>query len=455
MENMEKKIRIMLLSAGVILFIVLAPLLILYTQGIKIDFQRWKLVKTGGFFIQVSGPLGSNILLEGKNRATTSFFSNSVFIKNLLPKKYKLAVKKENYFTWQKELPVFEGTVTEVKNIILFKTNPEFTILDGAVDNFAFSEDNNWLFLKKIDKGILKLEIWNLASNGKKEISIQKATNEQALDLLLEQWDQTNERILLRKNGTKNSELLVINYELFPEIQTSTIAVAKETLKAGFHPYSKEKILVLAQGKLWQQNWQSPFQKEILIDEAVWFTAKKNELFCLTKSGKILKITNDNKKEILSQDSRLNLGGGTNFEIEHFQKKTLIRYQNELYELANDGKMRKIRTAQGFVLSPNGSEIGIWADQEIWLLKSEQEELKTNFLSRFWKTPNSVLWLNENYLVFNAGDEIKITETDTRDNLNTFLLKTFKEPKIFFNRSDKKLYILSQGIFYISEKLLP
>jgi len=34
-------------------------------------------------------------------------------------------------------------------------------------------------------------------------------------------------------------------------------------------------------------------------------------------------------------------------------------------------------------------------------------------------------------------------------------LAEFKEPKIFFNRVDKKLYVLTENNLFVSRKLLP
>jgi predicted type IV restriction endonuclease len=77
------------------------------------------------------------------------------------------------------------------------------------------------------------------------------------------------------------------------------------------------------------------------------------------------------------------------------------------------------------------------------------------FLSRFFTSPDYLFWFSPYYLIFNVGDEIKITETDTRDYLNIVTLKKFKNPKINFNDSLKKLYILSEGNLFVSEKLIP
>ncbi|HEY0090170.1 MAG TPA: hypothetical protein VGB37_15085, partial [Candidatus Lokiarchaeia archaeon] len=112
---------------------------------------------------------------------------------------------------------------------------------------------------------------------------------------------------------------------------------------------------------------------------------------------------------------------------------------------------------------------------EIWILflkdKLDQPTKKTGekiFLTRVSEKINDVFWLNSDYLIFDSGNKLKIAEIDDRDRINIYDLSEFKEPpqgaasavptgqaKIFFNKSDKKLYVLTQDNLYVSEKLIP
>ena len=101
-------------------------------------------------------------------------------------------------------------------------------------------------------------------------------------------------------------------------------------------------------------------------------------------------------------------------------------------------------------------------DYEIWVLflehQYEQPQKGTNeklFITRFSEKIDEVFWYTNHYLIFNTGDKIKVAEIDDRDRINIVELVEFKEPEIFWNQKDKKLYILIGGTLFSSEKIAP
>lgn len=101
-------------------------------------------------------------------------------------------------------------------------------------------------------------------------------------------------------------------------------------------------------------------------------------------------------------------------------------------------------------------------DYEIWILflkeQFEQPQRKAGekvFLTRFSEKIDRVFWLNNDYLIFNVGNKIKVAEIDDRNRINLIDLAEFQNPKLIWDEKDKKLYVLSEGRLYISEKLLP
>ena len=132
---MTKRTRTILFLICLFLFLLIAPLAIFYSQGYRFDFDSKKITQTGGLFLKVF-PKSAEIYLDGKLKKKTDFFFGSILIENLLPKKYKIEIKKEGYFTWEKNLEIREKEVTEAKNVILFPENSNFTILTKGVKKF-------------------------------------------------------------------------------------------------------------------------------------------------------------------------------------------------------------------------------------------------------------------------------------------------------------------------------
>ena len=123
---MTKKTRTILFFTFAALFVLAAPTVLFYSQGYRFDFEAKKIVQTGGLYLKVA-PRSAQVYLNGTLKGTTSLFTNSVLIENLLPKTYSVEIKKDGYYSWQKTLTVEERRVTEAKNITLIPQNINFT----------------------------------------------------------------------------------------------------------------------------------------------------------------------------------------------------------------------------------------------------------------------------------------------------------------------------------------
>lgn len=122
---MHKKTRTALFITLILLFAVVTPSVILYSQGYRFDFETKQVVQTGGFYFRAL-PKSADVYLNGKFKAKTSIFTGSTLIENILPKTYSVEIKKTGYHTWQKNLEVKEKQVADAKNVVLFPENPDF-----------------------------------------------------------------------------------------------------------------------------------------------------------------------------------------------------------------------------------------------------------------------------------------------------------------------------------------
>lgn len=137
---MTKRSRTILFLTCVILFLITAPVLTLYSQGFRFDFKEKRLVQIGGISIQAS-PKQVEIYINGKLKGKTDFFFGTSLLENLLPQKYAVELKKTGYFPWKKNLPVQEGLVTEIRNVYLFPENPGFVSLNST-DTLKFFQES-------------------------------------------------------------------------------------------------------------------------------------------------------------------------------------------------------------------------------------------------------------------------------------------------------------------------
>jgi len=135
---MTKKIRNILFLSCLFLFIIFAPLIILYSQGYRFDFDPpaggKRIVQTGG--LAVITPLKSvEVYLDGKLAGKSgSLFSDTFFVGELLPKKYKVEMRKQGFHSWEKNLEVREKEVTKIRNVILFPEEITFPALGNNAE---------------------------------------------------------------------------------------------------------------------------------------------------------------------------------------------------------------------------------------------------------------------------------------------------------------------------------
>ncbi len=108
-------------------------------------------------------------------------------------------------------------------------------------------------------------------------------------------------------------------------------------------------------------------------------------------------------------------------------------------------------------VSPDNKNVIFYNDNSIYVSLLPLLSSSKNIL--LYKSSEKIancLWLNNDYIIFTAGNEIIISEIDYRGNINTVTLDPdVKSPEIYFNRQDGKIYILTGNILLSSERILP
>lgn len=136
---MQKNTRLAILLICIVLFFTITPWLVLYSLGYQIDFKNQKIMATGGVYVRAD-PSGFDVLVDSTTSQKSGFFSNSVFIQNLLPQIHSVMVHKDGYIDYQKNIKVDENEVTKIENITLLKNNITFSKTDIALAKNIFTK---------------------------------------------------------------------------------------------------------------------------------------------------------------------------------------------------------------------------------------------------------------------------------------------------------------------------
>jgi len=112
-----------------VLFLLLAPALVVYAYGWRLDLKTFRPVKIGGVFLR---NLPSDALIKIDNKSAERQARQTLtgtLINNLLPGEYQIEVNKEGYLPWRKTVAVAPAAVTESLPIILIPEKPSETSL--------------------------------------------------------------------------------------------------------------------------------------------------------------------------------------------------------------------------------------------------------------------------------------------------------------------------------------
>jgi len=148
---MTQKARLIILLVCVVCFLAIAPVLIGYSMGYRFDFEKIKITATGGIYVKAY-PSPDQVVIDSKITQKPGVFSSSVFVQSLLPKLHAVLVQKADYYDYFKTIPVQEKEVAKLENIILFKKNINFQIVDGAAASTqGFGEPKEKYIIKNND----------------------------------------------------------------------------------------------------------------------------------------------------------------------------------------------------------------------------------------------------------------------------------------------------------------
>jgi len=115
-------------------------------------------------------------------------------------------------------------------------------------------------------------------------------------------------------------------------------------------------------------------------------------------------------------------------------------------------------------ISPDRAKILFNNDYEILFAYLNSPDSEKIFLNRFSEKIGDLFWLNNDYVIFTLAGKIKISEIDNKNEINIIELPDkilidnetidIKNPKIYFNQQDKKLYVITGDISLVSEQLI-
>ena len=445
-----------------VLFFITAPSVVLYSQGYRLDFDQMKVIKTGAFYAKVL-PKGAEIFIAQEFAKKTDFFFGSIFIENLLPKKYAIEIKKPGYQSWKKDLEIQQAQVSEAKNIILVPNNLNLELLEKDINQFFASPNSGKIiYEKKIIIG--EQETWglklfdperNITSHiiNKAQIYDPGSSNDSGLLEILDIiWSFDQSKIILKTGNENKINYFFLDLSKNP-ILPKALAFLEQVKNISWHPNKPGKIFFQNNLTLFQVDIQENIPMSFL-ENIIAYKTSKNSIFWLGLDGFLYQTDLSGQSEkvsLLPIEIKENAVYeiyvvGSNVFLK--ENETLLAFDNNLKTFKEIGKKIKF-----LKISQDSQKICLANDFEAWVLFLEKQNQNKLFLTRFSKNIEQVFWWTNHYLIFGVDSKIKILEIDDRDAIQIWDLGITNASKIYFNQKNKRLYILNNNNLFVSEIL--
>lgn len=129
--------------------------LVFYSQGFKINWKNFKVIKTG-MVLLYTDPEPDQIIINGKDWGNAKKFSHT-----LDPGYYDITIKKDKYQDWQRTVYIAPEQLYALKDITLFYSNPKVSELSDQSKIDYLNAPNSYLAENyKNDLSYNKSEIW-------------------------------------------------------------------------------------------------------------------------------------------------------------------------------------------------------------------------------------------------------------------------------------------------------
>ena len=471
---MPEKLRKLIIGSGVLAFLILTPLIILYSYGYRYSPISRRFTQTGNLHLN-SAPPGADVIINGRTindhwyqrllfykkalGLTKIESSTPTLISHLIPNIYNVSVNKSGYQNWQKKLEVKAGQTTFSKKINLFL---EQSILEKTeIPNNTASEFNHrqtkiivsektykeiylidGLNLKSSVRPLMKNNLAGEVKNNLSEDGAKISIVDQFGNIMIVNLDNPNKDFIkipnisfVRRNRWTNNGLnlyfdnkkIVYDYDL-----------NQRSLKILFNPQ-------------WIGFKNSEINDWLIDNNFIYLIAKNQKGVNFYQIKKESGWTNYKTDDIIK---KINLPDGK-YQLENiFLTDGFISIKDKLdnyyfinieigqtQELTNKYFCRKIIKYNETAICFNDWEIIALAVEK----ENDQKIIKNEIVLRESNLIKDVAWYDNDYIIYANSDRLIALELDNRDYYyRTEIIKGVSIEEILGVDQNKNLYFMER-----------
>ncbi|MFA4871862.1 MAG: PEGA domain-containing protein [Patescibacteria group bacterium] len=434
----------------IIIFLILAPLIVLYAQGYRFNLKRGKIQKTG-ILIVSSAPRAAAIYLNGK---LVEKKDTPARIERLLPGDYEIKLTKNGYHDWNKKLPIYDNGTTFAEKIILWKNTLPIPLAAQNIVDWQLSPDGKKIiFINNREE----INLLNLENDEIRQIKKLDGDNE----LKIIAWSNSSRKIIIE---AKNNQPPLRKFYVF-EVEKSDSEPA--VLNANILPAIEQNL---------KWDWQSDNTIYSLNSQGLWqmdlFRKKYKLLLRATSTQDFLIAGNEaylyKNKSIYRQPlgdylSAENASAALNINLGKIASPVLIAENircddcsfinksadklflfgsssQNLFIVDPQNKNSIIKTSAKDISWLNKNIALFYNDWEIWIYDLNKKE--PELITRLGQPITKVVWHPEGkHIIFATSENISVIELDNRELRNAVTLTAIKDIKnLEVNGNGRDLY---------------
>lgn len=432
-------------------FLIMAPVLIFYASGYRLDLNRGKILKTGTLMLESKDFKDANLYIDGQ--LYEEEFDEKIFIYNLLPGQYDIKLEKEGYHPWQKKISINSSLTTFEKSITVFKKEDAQLIIEDNIIDFYLSPDNEKIIYIIETESFWEFYYFNITKQ-ETELLYRIPLQEKPIDL---SWSASSKKILLKYQ----EQNLVFNINNLEKVQDINKILPNQPVNINWDQKNDNAVYAVIS----QEN-TSFIKIDLLLEntEMIHSTEKEINPNFFVEANDIFYILDESNKNVLykyntnfktlKKITELNKSQNYNFIPSTNNYLTVIDNDiNQLFlikkvvnglefDLSSDEHVMEF-SAKNAAWDEKENRIVIYDDFEI--IEYNEEGQYENFINRYgqeilkaqWypKSNNIIILFNNRIEIIDLGAEQdgarNITKITEFDSIKNFYLDKNSE-KIFF-----------------------
>lgn len=402
----------MLLFSSTVIFLAVAPLIVLYALGYRLNSTMIDPMPVSVLQVE-SFPSHAEVTVNGVPHNQTP-----QTISNVTAGPLTLTVTKEGYQSWEKRVPAEPGRATEFRDIRLFRHTPPTSPIAENINEITLSPNRK--LLAAVD-GRNTLHLFDEDGTAVATTIKLPATPQRVL------WSPDSTNVLLTYSRASSQ---VVTISTNPQLKTIR-SLPSSTQDVVWDPRIPGRLLFInRRAELWAYNHFSDTAERLMVSVTALATTSRSiiigqrdgSLSFLTLQGQLSSRIQPNLKSPLSminatpggkvalrtQDTHV-------YYLDSANQLIPVSSQSEVVAWSPDGTILMVQT------TPN--EIMVWnteSENARWLPTQSLQLVQR--LSRPLHDPQ---WFaGSRHLIYQVADEIHITEIDTRDHAIEYRLDT-------------------------------